>query len=82
MGSINEPKLKAIPTSLLRDKLNSLYSLPKFKRDALRHNAHFDSLWDLKEMALIEGKQSIEIPEDWIDALDKLEQAKDKVSHR
>ena len=81
MGLVNQSKSKAIATSLLQDKLNSLYLLPKYKRDAFRHKAHFDSLWDLKEMALLEGKQSIEIPESWTDVLEELEQEREKIVH-
>jgi hypothetical protein len=81
MGTSKQLKSKAISTSLLKDKLNLLYSLPEFKRNAFRHEAHFDTLWDLKEMALLEGRSAIEVPEDWMHVLDELEQEQQKSSH-
>ncbi len=81
MGSVNQPKSRAVATALLKDKLNLLYSLPKLKRDSFRHDTHFDSLWDLKEMALLEGRQSIEVPEEWIDVLDRLDQQRNNPQH-
>lgn len=80
MGSIHRHQSKAVPTSLLKDKLSQLYSLPKLQRDTFRHDVTFEWLWDLKERALLEGRQSIDVPEDCIDVLDKLDQERQKHS--
>ena len=60
-----------VEVSSLKQRLNSLYQNKRhFDRSYLSHDGLFEYLWDLKEMALIEGKESVEIPEAWIRDLD------------
>ena len=66
------PNLVTVPTNNLRDRLNRLY-------DAVRGNprthtmwGRFDYLWDLKELAVLEGRNSVQIPDHWLDELEKV----------
>jgi hypothetical protein len=65
--------MKTISVGSLKDKLNSFYSQAKMLNRPHGQSEHFDYLWDLKEMALIEGKDSIEVPEEWLLELDQLQ---------
>ena len=60
-------KLVSVETSDLKEKLNHLYS--RMRESALTSSPepeHFDSLWDLKELALMQGRQSVEVPLNWL----------------
>lgn len=63
-------KLVSVKTAELKERLNRLYSgmrLTGRKGDMGR----FDYLWDLKELALMEGRPSVEVPETWLDDIEK-----------
>jgi hypothetical protein len=57
---------KSISTSTLKEKLNSFYASARSKVSGQSQKEHFDYLWDLKERAILEGKQTVEVPEEWI----------------
>lgn len=63
-GGNAEEQLVTVETGTLRDNLNRAYSAH------CKKSASFDHLWDLKELALLEGKKSIDVPRTWIDELD------------
>ena len=70
-------QLITVDTDLLRDKLNRHYAhLHAQGRKGAANEAPtsqegvFEFLWDLKEMALLEGKESVELPKNWLDELD------------
>jgi hypothetical protein len=59
--------LVTVTTSALKERLNQAYDANRKKQTQLNN---FDSLWDLKEKALLEGKKSIEVPQTWMEELD------------
>lgn len=61
-------KLVSVNTAELKARLNRLYSVGK--RGRRTELGHFDYLWDLKELALMEGRQSVDVPETWLDEID------------
>jgi hypothetical protein len=68
---------KTIRTSVLKEKLNSFYETNRLLLHRLPEKEHFDYLWDLKERAILEGKKTVEVPEEWMAELD----SKDKSAH-
>lgn len=66
-------QLVTVATNNLRERLNKIYSAGR--GGSLQLNS-FDQLWDLKEMALLEGKVSVEVPRTWLDELDNAQQSK------
>jgi hypothetical protein len=72
-GNASE-KLVEVQTTRLKECLNRLYEARAKK--AARTPALTD-LWDLKELALLEGKPSVEVPRRW---LDELEGALDQIA--
>ncbi len=82
MGSANgqnstNEKLVKVSTSDLREKLNSLYKGRRFASAARQDGGCFDYLWDLKELALMDGRQSVEVPEAWLNIIEKESQGCD-----
>lgn len=65
----NHESTASIQTRQLHQRLNGLYSK---LRDASseRRRLQFDVLWDLKELALLEQRQLVEIPATWLDELE------------
>jgi len=70
-------QLVTVNTDLLRDKLNRHYK--RLHAEGHKNGATsgfgsqegiFEYLWDLKEMALLEGKDSVQLPQNWLDELD------------
>jgi hypothetical protein len=57
--------LVTIETSTLRDRLNQVYK----NRHLLAHSPEFDSLWDLKEKALLEKRSTVEVPDTWLNEI-------------
>ncbi|MBX9570664.1 MAG: hypothetical protein K2X77_17360 [Candidatus Obscuribacterales bacterium] len=66
-------KLVNLKTSDLRERLNKLYARMRSSsaERKLSDNGRFDYLWDLKELALMQGTQSVDVPESWLDDLEK-----------
>ena len=63
-------KLVSVRTAELKERLNRLYTGLRSggrKGDMGR----FDYLWDLKELALMEGRPSVEVPETWLEEIEK-----------
>ena len=59
-----------VDVSSLKSQLNHVYQTRKGNRSILNHDGLFEYLWDLKELALIEGKQKVEVPSAWMKELD------------
>jgi hypothetical protein len=75
MGSVNKKqaqvpaneKLVSVQTTELKDRLNRIYSRTHSSTSTRGAElGHFDSLWDLKELALLEHRQTLEVPETWL----------------
>lgn len=64
-NSAGNEQLISVETTSLKDRLNRVYA----SRRSASPNS-FDHLWDMKELALLEGKASVEVPRSWIDELD------------
>jgi len=61
----------SVTTDLLKDKLNRVYSRFHARGSrSISHEGLFEYLWDLKEVALVEGKKSIDLPQSWLDDLE------------
>jgi hypothetical protein len=77
-GGVRAEQLVTLNTEALKDRLNRVYdrlhrandtrSSKSFSQEGL-----FEYLWDLKEVALLEGKSSVELPKNWLDELDQEE---------
>lgn len=63
-------RLASVSTDLLKDRLNGLYSTMQRRPDIMITPGLFEYLWDLKELALLEGKPSVEVPEPWLAELE------------
>ena len=64
--------MKTICVRALQDKLNLLYRRTRGKQGAGQPR-HLEYLWDLKEMALIDGKSTVEVPKEWLLELEHCE---------
>jgi hypothetical protein len=62
-------KLVAIRTDTLKNQLNQLYDCMRLQTQYIFQSGMFDYLWDLKELALVEGKSYVEVPGAWLDSL-------------
>jgi hypothetical protein len=60
----------AVPTSELRTRLNSLSRLL-----GSRQHENIDHLWDLKEKAILDGKSSVEVPQEWLNELISIDES-------
>jgi hypothetical protein len=67
-------KLVSVSTETLRDCLNGLYSAMKSRPEMLKQAGAtpglFDYLWDLKELALVEGRNEVEVPTNWLEEIE------------
>lgn len=64
-------QLVTVSTSTLKDRLNRLYDTRKGQVKTISHSGLFEYLWDLKELALMERKSSVEVPSTWLDELEE-----------
>lgn len=60
----------SMSTPQLRQRLNRLFTNNRIKGSEQRRR-QFDLLWDVKELALMERRQSVEIPTGWLDELEQ-----------
>jgi hypothetical protein len=68
----NKEQLTTVKTDQLKERLNRLYGAVRTNMSAFSHWTRFDYLWDLKELAVLEGRNNVEIPEQWLDELEKV----------
>lgn len=64
-------QLVTVSTSTLKERLNRLYDTRKGQAKTISHSGLFEYLWDLKELALMERKSSVEVPSTWLDELEE-----------
>ena len=64
-------KLVTVSTERLKDKLNQIYDVMRARPRALSGTGPFEYLWDLKELALMEGRNSVQVPNTWLEELDQ-----------
>lgn len=74
----SEKKMITIETAALKQRLNNafVHLHGKGKHGFIKDDPNFDRLWDLKESAILEGKNTVELPGQWLNQLDEIEQAK------
>jgi hypothetical protein len=60
----------SVETSQLKEKLNRMFTAMHGAKADGSHDSVFDRLWDLKEMAILEGKKTVELPSQWLNELD------------
>ncbi|HEY9678405.1 MAG TPA: hypothetical protein V6C76_10370 [Drouetiella sp.] len=83
-GSVRTDNMVSLNTNLLKDRLNVVYNRlhsGKSTGKGLGQDGLFEYLWDLKEVALLEGKSSVELPKNWLDELEIAEQQVNARSH-
>ncbi len=69
-GKAGDLKLVAISTENLKDRLNEMYDAMRARPRALSGTGMFEYLWDLKELALLEKRQSVQVPTTWLRELE------------
>ncbi len=63
-----DTRLVSIDTDTLKLRLNQFY---RANRQGGEHrDSMFEYLWDIKEMALMEGRNQVEVPSSWLDELE------------
>ena len=63
-------KLAAVPTDNFKERLNSIYKIRRLSQHPLSNSGLFEYLWDLKEIALLEGQPSVQVPAIWLQELE------------
>jgi len=62
--------LVTVSTDSLRNRLNRIYDAMRASPRSLSNSGLFDYLWEMKELALLEGRNSIEVPTTWLEELE------------
>ncbi len=65
-------QLVTVRTDHLRERLNKLYAVVRGNPGTHSYWGRFDYLWDLKELAMMEGKNAVEIPDAWLAELEQV----------
>ena len=60
----------SVETSQLKEKLNRMFTAMHGSHANRSAGGIFDRLWDMKEMAILEGKKTVELPGHWLNELD------------
>ena len=68
----NKSNLVSVPTDQLRQRLNRLYDTARSNPRTNHAWGRFDYLWDLKEIAMLEGRHAVDVPDRWLDELEKM----------
>ena len=63
--------LVKVNTTTLKDRLNRLYDSRRNNSNPLSNEGLFEYLWDLKELALMEGRSDVEVPGTWLEELEE-----------
>jgi hypothetical protein len=61
-----------LPTDQLRDRLNRIYQAVRGNSRTLAVWGRFDYLWDLKELAVLEGRNCVQVPDLWLEELERM----------
>lgn len=74
-GGVRTEKMVTLETDLFKERLNRVYDRMRHSTPShnLSQNDFFEYLWDLKEAALLEGKTSLELPQNWLSKLEEEE---------
>lgn len=66
----NETELVKVDIATLQNNLNKLFARHNRRQMSKLYQDDFDYLWDLKELALLEKKQLVEVPGTWLSEMD------------
>lgn len=66
----NETELVKVDIATLQDNLKKLFDRQNRRKISKLYQDDFDYLWDLKELALLEKKQHVEVPGTWLSEMD------------
>ncbi|MDX1989279.1 MAG: hypothetical protein SFV17_21515 [Candidatus Obscuribacter sp.] len=74
-GKANEKSqaMVSVETGNLKERLNKLYDCRRGASKQLVQEGLFEYLWDLKEKALLEKRSTVEVPGNWLDELEELQ---------
>jgi hypothetical protein len=64
-------ELVTVSTETLRQRLNGMYDAMRCNNRFSTNAGLFEYLWDLKELALLEGRGSVQVPTSWLDQLEQ-----------
>lgn len=81
-SAVKNVDLMTVKTDQLRDKLNRLYDVLRVRPQAHTYWGRFSYLWDLKELALLERKESVQVPSQWLAEFDQFYVREETVSGR
>lgn len=63
-------EMATLTTVNLKDRLNRIYDAMHGQSHLTQSSGLFDYLWDLKELALLEGRSSVQVPVTWLAELE------------
>lgn len=66
----NEQELVRVEVQALQEKLNRIFERANRKELNKIYQDDFDYLWDVKELALLEKKNQVEVPGTWLSELE------------
>lgn len=64
-------KLTTVTTEQLRERLNRIYDAMRRNPRLVPNTGLFEHLWEMKEVALLEGRSHVQVPSGWLDALEQ-----------
>src|SRR5207245_2858285 len=64
-------ELITVSTENLRQRLNGMYDAMRSGNRFSSNAGLFEYLWDLKELALLEGRGTVQVPTTWLDELEQ-----------
>ncbi len=77
----SDPELVRVEVQALQTKLNKIFERQNRKELNKIYHDDFDYLWDLKELALLEKKQQVEVPGTWLSELETALASLNEKSH-
>lgn len=69
-GTPGDLKLVNVATDSLKDRLNRVYDALRSRPQTLSNSGLFDYLWEMKELALLEGRSTVQVPTTWLEELE------------
>jgi hypothetical protein len=69
-GTPGDLKLVNVATDSLKDRLNKVYDALRSRPATLSNSGLFDYLWEMKELALLEGRSTVPVPTTWLEELE------------
>jgi hypothetical protein len=64
-------ELITVSTENLKERLNGMYDAMRCNNRLTSNAGLFEYLWDLKELALLEGRGTVQVPTTWLDQLEQ-----------